>query len=704
MLTLPQTFWKRNRSFKISLLFCILTGLLSGWLIVTLIQDNRQVADDARGNAVQQAVDAAREISLVLDTVPVLADRLSQEIGSGQLADEDVETRFLSLLEANPKVSAITACFSPEHLPDFVVARGDDRYCPFSYTDENGDLFIQRIEDSYDYTLPHGSIDSSGEPVNTYWYHSPIGEGPVWDEPYLGSATGVYWGGYGIPFYRTPADGEVADASGRTPAGTIDVSLTLEQFQTLVGELDFGDVGTGYGFIISKTGDFIYHPESRFVNQALNITDYDPQLSISVINGTSQTEEGSTLSVFNHVDQQSGRESWLVIAPVGPAGWWVGIALDKDSIIQRAALVEENRRREVEIAMAVAAFLFFSALVYIIQEHKGSNRGYWKASIIFSFLAMSGIAYIWVLTLTGSQEPPKNDVILQEQAITSKIVSNYLEDSDKLMELPTGILVESVNFASAHNVEFTGYIWQRYGSDVPESMIPGLTDEVPGFTLPQANIGYNDDVAEVFRRVEDDEVVIGWYFRSQRRQQLDYAHYPFNREDLRIRIWPPDPFGDFLLVPDLASYRSTIPEILPGMDTSELVLGGWKAESSFFSYRDLNLNTNLGQGISANQVVLPELLFHVGLRRQFVDAFISHVIPLLIVASLLFAVLVIVTLRQERIGIFGFSTSNVLAYCAALFFVVVISHISLRDGLDAPVDIVYLEYFYFVIYTAILLL
>ena len=67
--------------------------------------------------------------------------------------------------------------------------------------------------------------------------------------------------------------------------------------------------------------------------------------------------------MFNHVDHQSGRESWLVTAPVAPVGWWVGMALDKDPIIQRLALVEENRRRKVEIAMVMAAFLFFLALV-----------------------------------------------------------------------------------------------------------------------------------------------------------------------------------------------------------------------------------------------------------------------------------------------------------------------------------------------------
>lgn len=296
-------------------------GVLSGWLIFSLIQGNRQVSDNTRNNAVQQAVDAALEISLVLDTVPNLADLLSQEISSGQLAEEDIEPRLLSLLEANPPISAITACFSPQHLPDFVIARGDDRYCPFSYSEDNGDIFIQRIEDAYDYTQLHESSDSAGEPVNTAWYHRPIDERPVWGEPYLGSATGVYWGGYRTTFYKPVADGEVADGSGRTSAGTIDVSLTLEQFQTLVGAVSFGDVGTGYGFIVSKTGDFIYHPESKFVNETLNITDYDPLLTIATINDASQTEEGTKLSVFNHVDHQSGRESWLVMAPVAPAGW-----------------------------------------------------------------------------------------------------------------------------------------------------------------------------------------------------------------------------------------------------------------------------------------------------------------------------------------------------------------------------------------------
>lgn len=703
-LNLTQSLFRQDRAFKLWFVICALTGALSGWLIFDLIQDNHRVVNDARTNAIQRAVDAAGEISQVLETVPILAHGLADEISSGNLLDQDVESRLLDVLKENPNLSAVTACYASDSVPDFVASRGDDRYCPFSYFVGDGRLFIQNIEDSYDYTVPLGSLDILGDPVNNGWYQRPLIEGPVWGEPYLGSATGVYWGGYGTPFHKPNPDGTPSSGPGRTPAGVIDVSLTLGQFQNLVGAVDFGENGTGYGFIVSRTGDFIYHPDSGFVNETLNISDFDPELNIVDIGATSRTEDETPYAVLNHIDPQSGRSSWLVMAPVTPTGWWVGIVLDKESILNRTSVVDEERKQEIEIALSMAAFLFLLALVWIIRSHKGSTMGFWRASWIFSLLAIAGITYMWNLNLTGVREAPENEVLLLEQAISSKVVSDYKNQSEELLEVPTGILIESMNFVSAHNVLFTGYIWQKFGNHIPVSLIPKQTVGAPGFTLPQADIAYSDDVTEVFRRVEEDGQVIGWYFRANLRQQLDSSQYPFNREDLTMRIWPSDPKGRLMLVPDLNSYPSTRPEILPGVDQSELVLGGWTAEDSFFSFRDFDINTTLGMNSALNEQVLPELVFHVGLRRQFADAFISHVIPVVIVAFLLFAVLVIVTLRQESIGIFGFTTSNVLAYCAALFFVVVVSHISLRTGLDAPGDVVYLEFFYFVIYAAILLI
>ena len=72
----------------------------------------------------------------------------------------------------------------------------------------------------------------------------------------------------------------------------------------------------------------------------------------------------------------------------------------------------------------------------------------------------------------------------------------------------------------------------------------------------------------------------------------------------------------------------------------------------------------------------------------------------MVVAILLFVVLSITT-REEKKNQFGFNSSGVLAYCASLFFVLIISHSSLRAKI--PTDsVIYLEYFYLILYFAIL--
>jgi hypothetical protein len=72
-----------------------------------------------------------------------------------------------------------------------------------------------------------------------------------------------------------------------------------------------------------------------------------------------------------------------------------------------------------------------------------------------------------------------------------------------------------------------------------------------------------------------------------------------------------------------------------------------------------------------------------------------------VVVFLLYAVLMIASREADKTELFGFSTSNVLTFCAALFFVVILGHIDLRSNLSSS-EIIYLEYFFFVMYLAIL--
>ena len=68
---------------------------------------------------------------------------------------------------------------------------------------------------------------------------------------------------------------------------------------------------------------------------------------------------------------------------------------------------------------------------------------------------------------------------------------------------------------------------------------------------------------------------------------------------------------------------------------------------------------------------------------------------------MVFGLLVINSKRSEQVGFLGFSSVNVLAGCAALFFVVLLAQLDLRGKLTTE-KILYIEYFYFVMYCALM--
>lgn len=99
---------------------------------------------------------------------------------------------------------------------------------------------------------------------------------------------------------------------------------------------------------------------------------------------------------------------------------------------------------------------------------------------------------------------------------------------------------------------------------------------------------------------------------------------------------------------------------------------------------------------------MPELNFNIILQHDILTPIIAHVVPLLIVAIMLYGVLVSSTKIESKTSIAGFNTFGVLEICAAFFFVVVLAHIDLRSNLNTGV-VTYIEYLYFITYLMFLL-
>jgi hypothetical protein len=617
-----------------------------------------QILDDAKNSAKSQADDAAMVIGRNLSKLVTVSESLADDLSSGELEDAQVSERLKKTMEENPDLFGLSAVYKP-----YAFDPEKRLYAPY-YVRKDGELELIQIEDVYDYTLPEAE---NGTGPKTAWYNLTFEKGACWIEPYFGTVGETFMINYNVVFCH-------ADTSGqeKVPAGIIGTEYSLGGIRRLVGSLDLGY--TGYGFILTDKGTVVSHPIQEYLGE--NIADLkEKDSTLRLI--TRDITHGSHQVFHNEI---TGQKLWVFYEPIPSTEWTLGVVSIEDEIFQESRTFQ--RHLEISFAMAILAFLFFLS-VLIFRVEKGSPDRLWIIAIIFSLLCISGMWFVWHVTLNETPDRINEDVEIFDRFGLETALHKLLVPGEDMIRVPTGVFLQSLEFSSANNVIVTGYLWQDY-SDVPD-------DISRGFVFPEAE---SIDVEEAYRQ----DGVIGWYYRAVLRQPFDYSKYPFDREDVWIRIWHKDFQRNIILTPDLRSYDIMDPDSKPGLEKN-FVLEGWDIQNSFFSYRTNSYNVNFGA--EDYQQEFPELYYNAGLRREFLSSAISDLIPLIVVVILLFAVLIISTKSNEKIQLYGFSSSTVLAYCAALFFVLIVSHVSLREKLAAA-SIIYLEYFYFVLYFIIL--
>ncbi|MFW2372654.1 MAG: hypothetical protein ACN4GM_05985 [Gammaproteobacteria bacterium] len=172
---------------------------------------------------------------------------------------------------------------------------------------------------------------------------------------------------------------------------------------------------------------------------------------------------------------------------------------------------------------------------------------------------------------------------------------------------------------------------------------------------------------------------------------MTHATYPLEQERIGLRIIHKELDHNIVLTPDLDAYSIRSASLLPGLDKGAFI-SGWKLMSTYYELRQRDLNTNFGVGQAIERENFPVLYYNIGIQRNFIDAFISNLTPLIIVSVLLFFLLLLI----EKID-----TARVFSICVAMFFVIVFSHIDIRSKISAQ-EIFYLEYFFFLTYGSIL--
>ena len=250
--------------------------------------------------------------------------------------------------------------------------------------------------------------------------------------------------------------------------------------------------------------------------------------------------------------------------------------------------------------------------------------------------------------------------------------------------VPTGIFLQSFEFLNTKNVEIAGFVWQTYGPEIPDHVMRGVV-------LPEA-VREAYQAEEVWRIERDDGTEqIGWYFSGTFRQNFDYVLYPFDRQDIWLRIWSPEPVEGVILVPDFGAYRDLTPRTLPGIDT-QFVYGGWDPLSSEFSMDLIDYNTDFGIGYGFSGAPDPELFFNLSVARDFLGPMLEHLVLEAAIAILLFFLLVLMAHDSDLQDRVGLTIFDLIVAAGGLLFAVILDHNAIRGVVESQ-DLTYLEWF-----------
>lgn len=314
----------------------------------------------------------------------------------------------------------------------------------------------------------------------------------------------------------------------------------------------------------------------------------------------------------------------------------------------------------------------------------------WLAAA-FSVLCIIVISAVWV----GRQELPYQDAPEETRVTTQPQVDAFNDanvdtglDAELPTYIPTGVMIQSLEFKGPYTLQMAGYLWQLYPLD--------RQDIDQGVVFPEAE---TTNFSKVYEAVQGDEVLVGWNFKTTLREQFDYGRYPLDRQEIWLRMWSVNFEQNVFLVPDIAAYVDTNPTTLPGVDPI-VVLENWKIEESYYSYRLATYNADFGIQSYDPSIPKPELYFNIHAERYLLGPLFSQGIAPFIILLQLFVIVMVIGRNPKRLEQFGVRPGAVLFTCAAYVFAVLISQNGLRNEVRWP-TLVYLEGLHVITYFAI---
>ncbi|WP_147287937.1 hypothetical protein [Nocardia pseudobrasiliensis] len=314
---------------------------------------------------------------------------------------------------------------------------------------------------------------------------------------------------------------------------------------------------------------------------------------------------------------------------------------------------------------------------------------WWMLSLLVSVLLAAGTVHSWF----KADEPDISSAVIGSVATSPEEVDRAVAEQWKPGEahyrIPTGVLMLSLEFVNPYAVKATGMIWQRIDPALPPDVVHGVLlpeGDNPRTVTPAFNFDDRGTRIEV------------WTFNGTFRQQFDYRDYPLDRQDVWLRMRSADLHRPVQLVPDFEAFPKPWETAkLAGLDPG-LVLGSWHADYTVFSFehREFGLQHNRAAYQAA------DLYFNLGIDRSLVGPLIGRIVPVLLLALLMFLSLFVITTDPDRRTISGFTAFAIIGFSVSTVLVVAVNDNAARTETGSA-GISYIEFWYFSLYMMTLL-
>jgi sigma-B regulation protein RsbU (phosphoserine phosphatase) len=304
-------------AFKLSILILSTTAVIFIAIFGYSYQISRKlILNNVRDNAKNLTFNAVNRIETILQSFEKIPENLAYSLEYSTYNKNDILNLLRSIVQNNPEVFGSTIAFEP-----YAFEKDSLYFAPYFYKDNGTIKFTYLGGEQYRYFYWD-------------WYQIPKElNKPEWSEPYYDEGGGnIIMSTYSVPFYKT--------LNGKKQLmGIVTADISLDWLEKIVSSIEI--FKTGYGFLISKNGTIVTHPNSGLI---MNETIFslaeqrkDKQLREIGRRMISGQSGFVPLNGFN-----SHKEYWMFFAPLSSSGWSLGVLFPQDELMSDITKLNRN--------------------------------------------------------------------------------------------------------------------------------------------------------------------------------------------------------------------------------------------------------------------------------------------------------------------------------------------------------------------------